>query len=129
MPSVETEAAGAPQRKIADLVYVGFNRRVIALDRYSGEIAWDWRAPKGSGFVSLLLDGDRLIAAVSGYIYCLDPLFGQVVWENPLKGLGLGVTSLASASGSSVGGAAAAVLAQQRAAAAAGASAAGGAGA
>ncbi len=69
---------------------------MAALDRYSGEVVWDWKAPQGSGFVSLLLDGDRLIAAVSGYIYCLDPIFGQQVWENPMKGYGLGITSIAS---------------------------------
>ena len=43
--------------------------------------------------------GDRLVAAVNGYMYCLDPVFGQVVWENPLKGLGVGVVSLASRRG------------------------------
>ena len=90
----------ATPRALQDLVLVGFNRRVAALDRYSGEVVWDWKAPQGSGFVSLLLDGDRLIAAVSGYIYCLDPIFGQQVWENPMKGYGLGITSIASVHGS-----------------------------
>ena len=45
------------QRTIGDLVFVGFNRWVVALDRYSGEIVWEWKSPKGSGAVSLLLDG------------------------------------------------------------------------
>ena len=107
------------ERAIADLVFVGLNRRVLALDRYTGVVAWEWKAPKGSGFVSLLLDGDRLLAAVTGYVYCLDPLYGQLVWENLLKGYGTGLTTMASVNGSSGGTAAAAVIAQQQAAAAA----------
>ena len=85
--------------QIADLVIVGFNKRVAALDRNTGEIQWRWQAPDGTGFVSLLVDGDRLFAAVNGYTYALDPATGQQLWRNPMKGFGYGVTSLASASG------------------------------
>ncbi len=70
--------------------------------------------------MSLLLDGDRLMAGVSGYIYCLDPVYGQVVWENPLKGYGSALCTIVSVNGSSEG--AAAAIAQQQAAAAATAS-------
>ena len=73
---------------------------MVALDRYSGEIVWDWKAPEGSGYVSVLIDGDRLVAGVNGYMYCLDPIYGQEVWRNPMKGFGLGVTSIASINGS-----------------------------
>ena len=48
------------ERTVEDLIFVGFNARVAALDRYNGELVWTWEAPKGSGFASLLLDGDRL---------------------------------------------------------------------
>ena len=88
---------------------------------------WEWKAPRGSGFVSILLDGDRLVASVSGYVYCLDPVYGQVVWENHLRGYGTGYATLASVHGVTRGGAAAAatVAAQQAAAAATTAAAAG----
>ena len=112
------------ERTIAELAFVGVNRRVIALDRYSGDLVWSWRAPKGSGFVSVLLDGDRLLAGVGGYVYCLDPLYGQLVWANPLKGHGTGVTSITTIHGTSrTSEEAAAVLAQQQQAAAAAAAA------
>ena len=106
--------------KVVDLVFAGFNRRVVALDRYTGEIVWKWKAPEGSGYPSILLDGDRLIVGINGYIYCLDPLFGQEVWKNPLKGLGMGITSLVSVNGTGTAdpAAAVAVAAQQRQAAA-----------
>jgi len=111
----------ASERTIADLVYAAFNRRVIALDRYTGEVVWEWKSPKGMGFITLLLDGDRLIVSVNGYMYCLDPLYGQIVWDNPLRGFGTGITTLASLHGSSgpVASAAAAIAQQQAAAAAA----------
>jgi outer membrane protein assembly factor BamB len=102
-------------RTIADLVFLAFNKHVVALDRYTGEKVWSWDIPKGGGFVALLLDGDRLIASSQGYTYCLDPLFGQVVWSNPLEGMGLGIPSLVSANGQSgSSGSAAAMIAQQQ---------------
>ena len=106
---------------IEDLVFVGFNKKVIALDRYNGTVVWDWKSPKGSGFPSIMVDGDRLIVSVQGYTYCLEPITGALVWENELKGYGPGIPSLASVRGTSTPptGAAAAAAAQQAAAAAA----------
>jgi outer membrane protein assembly factor BamB len=55
-----------------------------------------------SGYVTLLLDGDRLIASTNGYIYCLDPRTGQTLWYNPLRGYGMGApTALVSVRGQS----------------------------
>jgi outer membrane protein assembly factor BamB len=80
---------------VGNLVFVGFNSRVAALDVESGNTVWSWRAPDGTGYVSLLLlDKQRLIASVVGYTYCLDPATGRQLWYNPLSGFGTGVTSL-----------------------------------
>ncbi len=117
------------ERALEDLVFLGFNSRVLALDRYSGEVVWEWKSPKGSSsYVALLLDEDRLIVSVQGYTYCLEPLSGAPVWENRLKGYGLGIPCLASIHGNSGGGGTAKRRAKQReaAAAAGGAGAAGG---
>ena len=84
---------------VDNLVFVGFNSRVVALHRDSGKLVWQWKSPKGSGYVTLLLDGDRLIVSVMGYTYCLDPANGNQVWFNELSGFGTGVTSLASVRG------------------------------
>ncbi|MCH8828446.1 MAG: PQQ-binding-like beta-propeller repeat protein [Planctomycetes bacterium] len=101
-----------------DLVFVGFNSRVLALDRETGEVIWDWKSPKGrSPFVSILLDGPKLMVCVHGYMYCLDPLTGQLLWKNPLKGYGMGIPSLVSLRGNSGSSGAAAIIAQQQAAA------------
>ena len=83
------------------LVFVGLNGCAVALDRDTGEIVWSNDQMK-SGFVTFLLDGDRLIVSSNGYIYCLDPLTGQILWNNPMKGYGsFAPTSLVSARGQS----------------------------
>jgi outer membrane protein assembly factor BamB len=82
------------------VVFVGFNKRVVALDQNTGAVLWDWTCPTGSGYVSLLLtDEQHLVASVSGYTYCLDPATGHQRWFNELKGYGVGVASLAAWSG------------------------------
>ncbi len=100
-PADPAAGQAPPVRSIADLVFVGFNSRVGALDRYSGELVWRWKCPCGRGYTALLLDGDRLIASVQGYTYCLDPLSGRTVWSNTMEGFGIGVPAIASVNGSS----------------------------
>ncbi len=85
--------------QLSDLVFLGFGKRVVALHRDTGEIFWQWSAPRGSGYAAVLLDGDRLIVSVMGYTYCLDPATGTPMWQNDLQGLGTGVTSIASVRG------------------------------
>jgi outer membrane protein assembly factor BamB len=85
--------------KISQLVFVGLNGYALALDRETGEIVWSNNQMK-SGYVTLLLDGDRLIVSTNGYIYGLDPLTGEILWNNPLSGYGMGApTSLVSVRG------------------------------
>ena len=84
---------------VNNLVFVGLNSRVAALNQDTGQLVWQWRAttPRSGGYVSLLLlDETRLIVSVNGYTYCLDPRTGQQLWYNELKGFGSGVTSLAT---------------------------------
>jgi outer membrane protein assembly factor BamB len=85
--------------RIDDLIFVGLNGYALALHRENGEIVW-CNDKMRSGYVTLLLDGDRLIVSTNGYIYCLDPLTGNIIWNNPLHGYGLGApTSLTSMRG------------------------------
>ena len=67
-------------RTLLDLLYLGFNSRVLALDRETGEIVWEWKSPKGKGsYVAVLVDGDRLMVSVQGYTYCLDLYSGAQI--------------------------------------------------
>lgn len=99
---------------LTDLVFLGFNSRVVALDRETGQVVWSWKSPKGTGFPSVLLDGDRLVVSIHGYTYCLDPLDGTLLWSNPLKGMGVGTPSLCSIYGNSGSVAAAAIIAESQ---------------
>ena len=93
-----------PDRTIEQLIFVGLNGYALALDRDSGEIVWSNNEMR-SGYVTLLLDGDRLIVSTNGYLYCLDPLTGRVRWHNPLTGYGRGApTALTSVRGQSSAG-------------------------
>ena len=84
---------------VEQLIFVGLNGYALALDRETGEIVWTNKEMK-SGYVTLLLDFDRLIVSTNGYIYCLDPLTGNILWHNPLKGFGMAApTSLVSVRG------------------------------
>ncbi|MGK0203678.1 MAG: outer membrane protein assembly factor BamB [Planctomycetota bacterium] len=98
-----SNANNPPQLSLAELIFVSCNSRAAALSRQTGEIVWSWKAAKGSGFVALLLDGDRLIASVNGYTYCLDAQTGEQLWMNPLTGYGVGVPCLTSVRGTSLG--------------------------
>jgi outer membrane protein assembly factor BamB len=79
---------------IDQLVFVGFRGYVVALDRDNGEIVWT-NDKLESGYVALLVDGDRLIVSTNGYTYCLEPLTGEILWRNPLSGYGTGAPTLA----------------------------------
>jgi outer membrane protein assembly factor BamB len=86
---------------VDQLIFVGLNGYAVALDRDTGQIVWSNDEMK-RGYVTFLLDGDRLIVSTNGYIYCLDPLDGEILWHNPMTGYGAGApTSLASVRGTS----------------------------
>ena len=81
--------------KISELVFVGIGKSVVALNRSTGEQVWVAYL-KGYDFVNVVLDGGSLFATSSGEISCLDPLTGDVVWHNPLKGFGTGLATVAT---------------------------------
>lgn len=111
-------ASGAPvARNLEDLVFVAFNGRAFAIDRYDGTKIWRVKFPKGTGYATLLLDGDRLIASIAGYTYCIDPWRGTILWTQEFTGEGMGIPSLASLRGGFSGGDGAAARQAEEAAA------------
>jgi outer membrane protein assembly factor BamB len=77
------------------LVFVGIRNTVVALDDRTGVEVW--RAVlSGSDFVTVVWDGEALLAANNGEVFRLDPVTGATLWQNPLKKLGRGVVSLAT---------------------------------
>lgn len=77
-----------------NLLFIGIQGHVLALDRATGEEVWRTKL-KGSDFVSLVLDGSDIFASAQGRLFCLDSRSGNIRWENTLKGLGVGLLSIA----------------------------------
>jgi len=86
--------------KKPNLVYVGIKGSVVAFDQESGARIWE-TGLKGGAFVTLLVDGSRIFATAQGEIFCLSAADGKILWHDPLKGYGLGLTSIATQNGSS----------------------------
>jgi outer membrane protein assembly factor BamB len=78
-----------------EFIYVGIRGHVVALRKNDGSIAWKADLPKGSTFVPIVQDGDRLYAASGGEVACLDCATGKAIWHNPMKGYGTGFVALA----------------------------------
>jgi outer membrane protein assembly factor BamB len=56
-----------------------------------------WRSELKSGdFVNVVVNDGDLYATTKGEVFCLDPGTVQIRWRNELKGLGLGLVTVAS---------------------------------
>jgi len=82
--------------KTSDLVFIGNKGSVVALNRTTREPMWVTRL-KGADFVNIVVQNDAVLASCYGEIFCLDPLTGAGRWQNPLKGFGVGLATIATA--------------------------------
>jgi outer membrane protein assembly factor BamB len=104
-----------------ELVYVGIKGKVVALSRATGEMRWSQDLGAGflsGSFVHVVVDGNDVFASTQGEITCLDADTGQIRWQNPLRGYGLGIASIATQNANSPANLVAQIIAQQQAAAA-----------
>lgn len=76
--------------QIAALVFIALKKHVVAIERASGREVWRQDLGRKDDLITLVLDGDLLIAYASGHLFGLDPGTGRIVWENDLPGLGYG---------------------------------------
>src|SRR5216117_4082314 len=77
-------------------VFIGVKGTVLALDQSTGQEAWRRRLD-GADFVNVTSVGGDLYATTRGEIFALEPWTGEIRWHNPLKGLGRGLVTIASA--------------------------------
>ncbi len=84
----------------ANLLFLGVKNSVTALSRIDGSIIWTTQVKKsglsGVDFVTLHVDGLQVFAHACGELYCLELTTGRILWNNPLKGLGYGIATLAT---------------------------------
>ena len=85
-----------------DSLIIGSNGSVAAIDPESGGILWQTDLKTGSLFsstsradVSVLVRGNFVFAGGAGHLFCLDAQNGEILWHNPLKGMGHNDVSLA----------------------------------
>lgn len=83
-----------------DLVFLGINGSVVSIEKATGRRIWAKKL-KGSDYVSVLVDGNRVLAGAQGEIFCLDAATGKTLWHDALKGYGWGLMSIATQNGSS----------------------------
>jgi outer membrane protein assembly factor BamB len=81
--------------KTSDFVFIGIKGSVVALNRATGQQVWATHL-KGSDFVNVLLEDGAVLASCCGEFFCLDPLTGDALWHNPLKGFGTGLATIAT---------------------------------
>ena len=77
------------------LIFIGVCGTVVALDRSTGEEVWRCSL-KGADFVNVVLEGGDLYTTAKGELFCLDSATGKIRWQNPLKGLGRGLVTIAT---------------------------------
>jgi hypothetical protein len=65
----------------------------VALDVATAAALWRTK-PKCSGVVTVSVLGRRALAATGGEVFCLEVYPGRILWQNKLKGLGLGLVTL-----------------------------------
>lgn len=84
----------------SEILVVGTRGYLLAFNKYTGAPLWKYQFERsfwtsGSGFVTTLVDGDKLFAGCYGEIYCFDLLRGRLLWKDNLSGKGYGVVSFA----------------------------------
>jgi outer membrane protein assembly factor BamB len=77
-----------------DILYIGTNGHVAAIQPATGEEIWRTRLGEGlfnaTGHqdVCVLEHDAHVFAGSHGHLFCLDAASGEILWHNELKGLG-----------------------------------------
>ncbi len=74
-------------------LFIGIKGHVVCIQKSDGNERWRTKL-RSSDITSVMVTDDAIIATTGGYLYALNPISGNVLWENPLKGLGMGVSTL-----------------------------------
>ena len=87
-----------------DILLLGLKQRVTAISRADGRQIWSTELGNrmGTGFVTLICDGELIFAYSAGHLHCLELATGRMLWTNELPGYGYGLASLCLPDGSSV---------------------------
>jgi outer membrane protein assembly factor BamB len=77
--------------------FIGIDGTALALGRATGNEIWRTRLV--GDFVNVVVQDGDLYATTKGELFCPDPATGVIRWQNPLKGLGRGLVTIAASGG------------------------------
>lgn len=80
-----------------DVLYAAISGTVLAIDVQSGKELWRRTVRPGVGVTTIDPRQTRVLVAAAGELWALDAKDGEILWHNPLKGLGLGFLTIAGA--------------------------------
>jgi len=85
----------------SEIVYIGAKAHVAAVNKHDGKLLWKTKLTgglklSGSGFVTVLVEGQRVYAYTYGSLYCLDAANGEKLFTCEVAGLGRGIAMLAT---------------------------------
>lgn len=72
---------------VDDLIFVGLNSYVVALNKHTGERVWRYYIYNVGQPLSLTFSKGKLLVGACGHLYCVDPLTGTELWYNEISGL------------------------------------------
>ena len=76
-------------------IYIGVKGSVLRIDRKTGVAVWKTHL-KSSKLTTLKVDDELVVAHTSGELFGLRKDNGQILWNNPMTGLGYGHCIIAS---------------------------------
>lgn len=76
-------------------LYLGTRGHVVCINKQDGMEVWRTKLrTRGFAITTLLVQDNALYAGSDGFLYALDPLTGDILWENTLPGLRYSVCTL-----------------------------------
>lgn len=76
-------------------VYLGIKAHVVCINVITGKEEWRTKI-KRSQIISIAVESDTLVAHAGGELFGLKKSSGEIIWRNPLSGLGYGYCFIAS---------------------------------
>ncbi|MDR1281227.1 MAG: PQQ-like beta-propeller repeat protein [Opitutaceae bacterium] len=82
-----------------DILVLGQGKYIVAFNRKNGVRLWQRKLATfwQQGFINVVADSEQVYVQAQGELYCLSLFTGEVLWKDPLKGMGNGIGTLALA--------------------------------
>ncbi len=69
-------------------LFIGIKGHAVCISKETGEEKWRTKLKSMANVTNICFDEDNVYAYTHGYLFCLNPKDGTILWENGLSGLG-----------------------------------------